>query len=282
MGKDTKISWCHHTFNPWVGCARITQACQLCYAAATAHRFGWDVWGPDKPRHVTSPAYWQEPPRWDRAAFFAAEFRRVFCGSMCDVFEDRRDLDDARKRLWTLIGRTPNLDWLLLTKRPHNIYRLLYDSPLDHAGLPVNLWFGVSAWDNESLHVNWTVLDSELHYSNPAVTFVSLEPLLGPVDLLGPILTERNLGHVDDQWITRVPDWVIVGGESGPGARPMEPAWALDVIGQSQNAGIPVFFKQMGTAWARARRASDYKGADPAEWPEEFRVQQFPLRVGEE
>lgn len=129
MGVTTGIAWTDHTFNPWIGCAHVSPGCDHCYAeAGTSARIargrGLPLWGEGAARQVTSPDYWKQPLRWDRAAAKEGVRRRVFCASLADVFEDRRDLDAARCALWDMIEQTPNLDWLLLTKRPQNVLRL--------------------------------------------------------------------------------------------------------------------------------------------------------------
>jgi protein gp37 len=119
---ETKISWAHYTMNPWSGCAKVSPACANCYAATLppSMRRG-AVWGADTARIPASESYWQGPIAWDRKAAKAGERHRVFCASTADVFEARPDLDEARLRLFKLIEATPNLDWLLLTKRPDHM-----------------------------------------------------------------------------------------------------------------------------------------------------------------
>lgn len=124
MSKDSKIEWTHHTFNPWWGCTKVSAGCKHCYAETWAKRLGKDFWGVKAARRELSPAYWRQPFAWNVAAAAAGVRARVFCASMADVFEDRRDLDERRARLWKVIDSTPNLDWLLLTKRPENVERL--------------------------------------------------------------------------------------------------------------------------------------------------------------
>src|SRR5262245_49470954 len=139
MGADSKIQWTDHTFNPWIGCAHVSEACRFCYAES--ERFvqvkrgqGVELWGPNAARYVTSATNWKLPLRWNREALEVGERRRVFCASLADVFEDRRELDEPRSWLWALIERTPWLDWLLLTKRPENIWKMYPPRWLTHGG----------------------------------------------------------------------------------------------------------------------------------------------------
>src|SRR4051794_39657198 len=124
MAKNSKIEWTDHTFNPWWGCTKVSPGCKYCYAETWSRRVGHDLWGPRGDRRELSDSYWRQPIAWNAEAKRIRERKRVFCASMADVFEDRRDLDDHRVRLWRLIAETPHLDWLLLTKRPENAQRL--------------------------------------------------------------------------------------------------------------------------------------------------------------
>jgi protein gp37 len=126
MGENSKIEWTHHTFNPWTGCTRVSPACDHCYAANIAKRnpAAFGSWEPGSPRKRTSPRNWHQPIIWNRKAAEAGERHRVFCASMADVF-DNQVSEDWRVHLWALIEDTPQLDWLLLTKRPQNIQRML-------------------------------------------------------------------------------------------------------------------------------------------------------------
>src|SRR5262245_40013414 len=130
MAEQTAIAWCHATFNPWWGCVEVSPGCDNCYARDLAKIYGPRVWGKDAPRRFFGPKHWQEPLRWNAKAEAAGERRRVFCASMADVFEERDDqigrfLAAERFKLWNLIAATPWLDWLLLTKRPAGMRRLL-------------------------------------------------------------------------------------------------------------------------------------------------------------
>jgi protein gp37 len=240
MGKDSKIEWTHHTFNPWWGCIKVSPACKHCYAETWARRVGMaELWGARGERRFFSDAHWKQPERWNREAVRDGVRRRVFCASMADVFENRRDLDRARARLWQIIEATPALDWLLLTKRPQHIGRL---APWGDRW-PANVWLGTTCetqrWARERVPL--------LLGHAAAVHFVSCEPLLGPIDL-SPWLTARpDHGH------ERALKWVIAGGESGSAkARPMNPVWATDLRDQCAAAGTAFHFKQWGH-WGPAR-----------------------------
>src|ERR1035441_10524114 len=111
MGKDSSIEWTDHTFNPWWGCAKISPGCENCYAEAWAKRVGEKIWGPKQSRRLFGEKHWSEPLKWNVDAESEQRRKRVFCSSMADVFEARKDLDPWRERLWTLIGDTPWLDW---------------------------------------------------------------------------------------------------------------------------------------------------------------------------
>lgn len=250
MGEHTKIEWAHHTFNPWIGCERVSAECRNCYAET------WDArglngpethWGKDTPRRRTSDANWRLPLRWDRKAAVDGVRRRVFCASLADVFEDRDDLDPWRSDLWDLIEATPNLDWLLLTKRPENVEMLAGDfaqciscglNPVDPFNWwcicggtvrpPLNVRLGTSVGHQSSIDRVAALIDA----ADGAPTFLSCEPLLGPLDF--------GTGGLDGI------DWVIAGGESGPNARPMHPDWVRSIRDVCLDSGVPFLFKQWG------------------------------------
>lgn len=121
MGKNSRIEWTDHTFNPWWGCTKVSEACKNCYAEAWSKRVGQQVWGPQAERRFFGERHWLEPLKWNADAAAHGKRLRVFCASMADVFEDRRSLDPWRSKLWELIEATPQLDWLLLTKRPEHV-----------------------------------------------------------------------------------------------------------------------------------------------------------------
>ena len=171
MGKDSRIEWTHHTFNPWWGCVKVSAACDNCYADAWAKRLGEHVWGPHSERRFFSDAHWKEPLRWNREAEAEGVRRRVFCASMADVFENRDDLIEARQRLFDLIDDTPHLDWLLLTKRIHLVKKLL---PKDYI-LPKNVWLGTTVENQKVANKHIKYL---LEFDTPSVRFLSCEPCL--------------------------------------------------------------------------------------------------------
>jgi protein gp37 len=231
MAKDSRIEWTHHTFNPWWGCVKVSPGCKHCYAEAWAKRVGQDVWGPATERRELSESYWRQPLAWNAEAARIGKRRRVFCASMSDVFEDRRDLDSKRDRLWALITQTPQLDWLLLTKRPQNVARL---APYGDQW-PDNVWLGATAENQKWLDKRMACLTAL-----PArILFLSCEPLLGPLDFSEWIARARR-GEC------RMVHWVIAGGESGPHARPMHPEWLTSLRDQCADAGIRFHFKQWG------------------------------------
>lgn len=244
MAKNSRIEWTTHTFNPWWGCVKVSPACKHCYAEAWAKRVGSRVWGIKAERRFFGDKHWAEPIKWDAAAAEAGERPRVFCASMADVFEDRRDLDAARARLWKLIEATPNLDWLLLTKRPELVRNMV---PWGETW-PENIWLGTTVEDQEWAEERLPHL-AEIP---AAVRFISAEPLLGPLEI--------------SRWLGNNIDWVITGGESGPKARPSSPSWFLDLLNQCMASEVPFHFKQWGDwapgqglnlAKARASHAAD-------------------------
>jgi protein gp37 len=263
MGEETKIEWTDHTFNPWWGCARVSPGCENCYAETFATgRMKLPIWGPKAERRFFSDRHWAEPLKWARSAQREGVRRRVFCASMADVFEDRADLAEPRERLFRLIEATPALDWLLLTKRPENIQRLCRWSVRRGGVWPSNVWLGTTAEDQKRLVARLEFLIQEA----AAVRFLSVEPMLGPLDLENvtpyyieaiktgspfepTVAVDALRGHVKgpDDVLPHQVNWVIVGGESGSDARPFHVEWARSVVRQCRSAGVPVFVKQLGS-----------------------------------
>lgn len=275
---ETTIEWTatHHpdgtvtpgyTFNPWIGSTKVHEGCKHCYAETLmGSRYGIVEWGPNGTRTMTSDSNWRKPLQWNRAAEKAGVRAKVFCASLADVFEDwkgGRDegamtchrtgeelsindnghvwpsgwpsmgdgddwgirpytMNDARQRLFDLIDATPHMDWLLLTKRPENIRTMWADEKRRD-----NVWLGTSI-SNADHYGQIAELKKSRNLS--PVLFLSIEPLLGPMENL-------PLDGID---------WVIVGGESGHGARPMHPEWVRSIRDQCADAGVAFFFKQWG------------------------------------
>lgn len=226
MGQHSTIEWTDHTFNPWWGCTKISQGCKHCYAETWANRYGHDIWGPNKARRTFGEQHWGGPLKWHAAAVKQGRRVRVFCSSMADVFEDNSSLDSERLKLWDIIAETPMLDWILLTKRPENMVPM---TPWG-AAWPDNVWALTSVEDQEAA-------DTRLPHllKVPAkVRGLSVEPLLGSVDLT--------------PWIRHI-HWVIVGGESGSSARPIQPDWVRNIRSICNQHQVAFFFKQWGR-WA--------------------------------
>lgn len=221
MGADSKIAWTHHTFNPLWGCTKISPGCRNCYAETQSSRFGFGVWGPTAERRTFGEKHWREPLKWNREAEKEGVRKRVFCASMCDIFEDHPTVDQERAKLWPLIRATPWLDWQLLTKRAD---RIADNLPADWGTGYPNVWLGVSVEDAGYV---WRV--SCLRAIPAVVRFVSYEPALGPI---AHAVSLRNI------------DWLIYGGESGPGHRPEDKQWARDVRALCAATGTAFFHKQ--------------------------------------
>lgn len=275
MAEKTGIEWTDSTFNPWWGCTKISPACDHCYAADLDKRTGGDHWG-NVPRRRTSAQNWNEPRRWQKAAPAFQEAhgrrRRVFCASMADVFDNQ--VDSAwRDDLWALIRECPDLDWLLLTKRPQNIARML---PAYWDEIKGSVWLGTTVEDQLRADLNIP----HLLKHDCAVRFLSCEPMVGAIDLTaiddgvahrevpreewGPLDNddsppslwwdalsgERTIMHGGSggDWSRRDRsiDWVIAGGESGPQARVADPVWFRSLRDQCLDAGVPFLFKQWG------------------------------------
>lgn len=242
MGEQTPISWCDHTFNTHEGCEKISPGCKHCYAAEMNKwlRKG-ENWEPGGPRRFFGDSHWANPLRWNEAAKRDGVRRRVFCASIGDVFEDRRDLDDVRERLWHLIDATPHLDWLLLTKRPENAAVMipwLDDVDYGDDSCPPNVWLGATMEDDEWARRRYPELMRMRDYF--AKLFISYEPALGRIDWR-PLL----FGHHD------APDLIIFGDESGRKRRPAELDWARETRDVCAERGIAFHFKQ----WCGAEAA---------------------------
>lgn len=288
MAENTHIEWATHTFNPWWGCTKVSDGCKHCYADTLSHRFGFSIWGPDASRRAMTEGYWKQLRRWNKQASDAVERPRVFVASMSDIFEgpetcQNRDaylvIEEAREHLFDEIILCPNLDFLLLSKRPENMKRF---APSQwELAWPPNAWAGTSVEDQKTADRR----TPELLKVPAAIRFLSCEPLLGPVDLsrwIGemdcascrvrfwgdtcPICGikdgEDEMGMVGfaENAVTPYENihWIIAGGESGTDARPMHPDWAQSLRVQCAEAGVPFFFKQWGE-WIQGRDLEDYR-----------------------
>ncbi len=256
--KNSGISWTDHSFNPWWGCEKVSPACDSCYAETFAKRVGKRVWGKDAPRRFFGVKHWSEPLKWDQAAAKAGKPALVFCASMADVFEARSDLDPWRAKLWELIEKTPNLRWVLLTKRPENILRMQPSAWVEFP--PRNVWHGTTAENQRRADERIPIL-----LQVPSrVRWISAEPLLEMIDF-------RTYFHGIE--------WIITGGESGARARRMASRWAHDIRQQCADAGVKYHFKQTGAVLARELKLKNIAGKDASEWPGSLRVQEFPLEA---
>lgn len=282
MASSSAISWTDATFNPWIGCTKVGPGCDNCYAERDFDiRKGRVKWGTGNARSRTSAANWKLPERWNRATFYECggcgwrgdkpdtvggsitngmpscpacdsmdlsdARRRVFCASLADVFDNEVDRE-WRADLFRLIESTPNLDWLLLTKRIGNVRRMI---PHDMT-MPKNVWLGATIVNQEEADRDI----QKLLRVPAAVRFLSIEPMLGAIDLHG--LWSAQVGHkavggpIPPGFYANL-HWIICGGESGPKARPMHPDWVRSLRDQAQAAGVAFHFKQWGE-WGPAPR----------------------------
>lgn len=249
MGKETGIGWTTSSFNPWWLCTEVSPGCDNCYARVLAKRYGYG-WGKGVPRRVMSDAYWREPLKWNRLAAASGEPWRVFCASMADVMDDE-DPAGQRERLWELIDNTPNLIWQLLTKRPQR-YKKYLPANFKHD----NVWLGTSAEDQANYDLRWPILREAAEMWG-TISWISYEPALGPLTLRTPAPNGSF----------KVPDWVICGGESGAGRRPMEQFWAERMEEECRLFGVKFFMKQFS-----ARTPEEGKKLIPAH----LLIHQFP------
>lgn len=235
MGANSKIEWCSHSWNPWIGCTKVSPGCLHCYAESLNRRWKKGAnWGKGAPRSRTSDGTWQQVYRWNKDAAGLAERPRVFCASLADWLDDEVPIEWLAD-LMELIHKTPNLDWLLLTKRPEN-WESRIDQAFEHShgegwqsmwtqgAIPENIWVGTSVEDQTRADERIP----ELIAIPAKVHFLSCEPLLSPVAL--------NLKDVE---------WCIVGGESGQSKRAFNADWARQIRFQCEDSGTAFFMKQM-------------------------------------
>lgn len=242
MPEKTIIAWTDHTFNPWMGCVKVSAGCANCYAERlTRDRMGLGLWGINSKRQVTKSP-WRNVLSWNAAAMRAGERRRVFCASLCDVFEDHPTANETRPALWQLIRECTSLDWQLLTKRPE---RIAGNLPSDWGchGWP-HVWLGTSLED-----MRVAERADCLRYIPAVVRFISYEPAIGPLD-------ELNLDGID---------WVIYGGESGPGYRAEDKAWARTMHRKCSEQGVAFFHKQSSAF--RTERGIELDGRIVRQYP---------------
>lgn len=321
MGEKTAISWCDSTFNPWIGCTKVSPGCQHCYAEiGPAAKFKGVKWGAGQPRLRTSESNWNLPLRYNRKAAASGERHLVFCASLADWLDPEVPVEWLADLLG-LIAATPALTWQLLTKRPELwrermaiVVRLSGGDVRGYGfagrkvaldwldgNAPANVWIGTTVEDQRRADERIPAL-----LSIPArVRFLSCEPLLEAVDLesiVEPRASPGVLNSLTGWWWPAVGDadaedrgkiqgecisWTIVGGESGTKARPFNLGWARAIVKQCKAAGVAVFVKQMGDLPVDTVEGGDYPGrhrltftahhgADPSEWPEDLRVQEFP------
>lgn len=230
MGEQTAIEWTDSTFNPWIGCTKVGPGCDGCYAEhLMAHRYGRVEWGAGRDRVRTSPANWRKPLQWDQDAAVTGRRPFVFCASLADVFDNEVD-EILRRDLFSLIERTPNLVWLLLTKRIGNVLRMT-DPERGSPMLPRNAAIGATMVNQEEYDRDRMKLWAVKAACEPVFTFGSFEPLLGP------IILDKH-----------APDWIIVGGETDQGAhkaRFTDAQWFRRLRDQSSDLRRAFFMKQM-------------------------------------
>lgn len=291
MSENSKIEWTDHTFNPWEGCQKVGPGCDHCYAETRNARFAGGTainWGPGAPRRRTSASNWHAPVLWNNRARREGRRDRVFCASLADWADNAVPIEWLVDLL-EVVRTTPHLDWLMLTKRIGIVLQRLQEAHswvldnwpavdaqplsqwltdwLECGSPPTNVWLGATIVDQEEADRDIPKLLRVPAHRR----FLSMEPLLGPVDLkvyhdwLGrseggmwcPDCPEHGVGidpaehaHCLGEVVDAAPyegiDWVIVGGESGPGARPMSPDWARTLRDQCKTAGVPFLFKQWG------------------------------------
>lgn len=263
MAEKSEIAWTDSTFNGWIGCTKVSPACDHCYAESLSKRWMGVKWGPGEERRRTTASNWRKPVKWNREAEATGVRRRVFCASLADVF-DAEVPEHWFTDLLKLIDDTPHLDWQLLTKRPKIARKRMPDQPR------ANIWLGTTVENQEMAAVRIPhVLET------PAVIrFLSMEPLLGPVDLFRVNSGQFHFNALSKKeglaYRTTGIDWVICGGESGHGARTMPVEWAKGIQQQCATAWVPFFMKQLSQADSRTYGQFDA-------FPGDLQVREFPV-----
>lgn len=315
MGKESKIQWTHATHNPWIGCSKVSPGCTNCYAAVSyVVKMKGIEWGPGKARYRTKSTE-KDMRALNREAVGLNYRPRVFCASLSDWLDDDGVPIEWLADLMVLIYDTPNLDWLLLTKRPENFdkrisaarnwltsihfdvaewlndwlnkpevsgeqpgVQQLCERPTEGGKPPSNVWIGTTVENQEYAEKRIP----ELLKIPARVRFLSCEPLLGPIDL-GKVEAWRTAetGMLKDGEKAKLDlEWVIVGGESGKGARPFNIDWARDIVKQCRAAGVACFCKQVGTVAAKENGLVDKKGGEIEQWPwDDIKVREFPHAI---
>ncbi len=262
MAENTKIQWCDHTFNGWIGCTKVAEGCHFCYAEELmANRYKRVQWGPNGTRNRTKT--WNDPIKWNRQAKEKGEIRKVFCASLSDVFEDRPELVPWRADLFDLIDKCQNLNWLLLTKRPQNIIGMWPDSNYRN-----NVWLGTSIANQKNTKDYIPPLLETRRLCK--YLFLSVEPQISMVDL--------------SEWLFPKPlvNWVIYGGESKQGKevpREFHLEWARFGVNQCYQAGVACFVKQFGSnVFENGQRIyfKDSHAGDISEWSDDLKVRECP------
>lgn len=299
VGRKTSIEWTDMSWNPVRGCSLVSAGCQNCYAMKTAHRFnkhgmaydGLTEIGPQGPRWNGTirlvPELLDEPLHWKKS-------QRVFVNSMSDLFHEDVP-DEFLHEVFAVMAVTPQHTYQVLTKRPERMRSVLSDNDdklfwalvegnaqrmysglhpeadreaismgLAVNGLLPNVWLGVSVEDQAAADERIPMLLQ----TPAAVRWISAEPLLGPV-------------YVSHSTLLEGIDWIVVGGESGPGARPCDLSWVRSLKAQCQAAQVSVFVKQLGSHPCEVDMnskiiLSDKKGGDLDEWPNDLRVREWP------
>ena len=311
MGTDTKIQWCHHTWNPWQGCIKVSSGCTNCYMYTDKKRYGQDPAVVVRSKRPTFRRPLRGGAGWGNVKEYNwVSGERVFVCSWSDFFIEQAD--PWRTEAWDIIRERKDLTFIILTKRPERIRECLPDDWGD--GWP-HVWLGVSVEDQAAANKRIPPLLRTL----ATVRFLSVEPLLGPVDLNEwmPEWTCYTCGHAGDSTddehcpgcgtqsgdgfghAENDPDfvgidWIIVGAESGPGARPCDLVWMQQIVKQCRAADVSVFVKQIGSnpvmsggtiKMADGKRKElgtrgvikgNYKGDDMEYWPQDLRVREFP------
>lgn len=333
MPEKTKIEWADHSWSPWRGCTKVSPGCANCYAETLSKRNPAVLgqWGKGAPRVLAKN--WGDPVKWNQyktcdcgairchvhdlqamCPICRSGYRRprVF-PSLCDWLDDEVPIEWLAQFLAT-IHATPNLDWLLLTKRPENWTRVRDAASKGnllmpaakwiyhwfHGEAPDNVWFGVSVEDQERADKRIPLL----RYIPAKLRWLSVEPLIGPVDLRLVYQMSGFPNHITKEGYARGHNfpihWAVIGGESGPGARPCSVDWVRSAAAQCKVVDVPVFVKQIGAypvadereLWMQAGKPEDWqpraglvpmkirhpKGGDPLEWPKDLVVRQYPNR----